>query len=226
MKCLKLLKYFKRNQLWKTIKSIRSDRGGEYTSQEFLEHLKKHGIISHQTSPYTPQNNRVSERRNRTLLDMVLSMMSQLLRPKSFWDYALESVARILNMVPTKKFEKAPYEIWHGQAPKLSYLKVWVCEVLVKRDTLTKPNKLEPRSINCTFVGYPKETMGYSFYYPPENKVFIVRNAEFFENSLITQEAIRSLEDLEIIQEEDTQPSIDTSLLMMKMIKKLINLKS
>ncbi|GJV06986.1 zinc finger, CCHC-type containing protein [Tanacetum coccineum] len=44
--------------------------------------------------------------------------------PKFFWDYALESVARILNMVPTKKADKTPYEIWHGQAPKLSYLKV------------------------------------------------------------------------------------------------------
>ncbi|GKC85591.1 retrotransposon protein, putative, ty1-copia subclass [Tanacetum coccineum] len=121
---------------------------------------------------------------------MVRSMMSQTTLPKSFWDYALESAARILNMVPTKKG----------------------CEALVKRDTLTKPNKLEPRSIKCIFVGYPKETMGYSFYYPPENKVFVARNAEFFENSLITQEASGSLEDLEIIQEEDTHPSIDTSL--------------
>ncbi|GKD56996.1 retrotransposon protein, putative, ty1-copia subclass [Tanacetum coccineum] len=54
--------------------------------------------------------------------------------------------------------------------------------------------------------------MGYSFYYPPENKVFVSRNAEFFENNLIDQEASRSLEDLEIIQEEDTHPYIDTSL--------------
>ncbi|GKF93270.1 retrotransposon protein, putative, ty1-copia subclass, partial [Tanacetum coccineum] len=53
--------------------------------------------------------------------------------------------------------------------------------------------------------------MGYSFYYPPENKVFVARNAEFFENSLITQEASRSLKDLEISQEEDTHPSVNTS---------------
>ncbi|GKA80615.1 retrotransposon protein, putative, ty1-copia subclass [Tanacetum coccineum] len=75
---------------------------------------------------------------------MVRSMMVKQTLPKSFWDYALESVARILNMVPTKKVEKTPYEVWHGQAPKLSYLKVWGCEALVKRDTLTKPDKLEP----------------------------------------------------------------------------------
>ncbi|GJY99363.1 retrotransposon protein, putative, ty1-copia subclass [Tanacetum coccineum] len=155
------------NQLGKTIKSLRSDRGGEYMSQEFLDHLKEHGIIAHRTPPYTPQHNGVSERRNRTLLDMVRSMMSQTTLSKSFWDYALESAARILNMVPTKKG----------------------CEALVKRDTLTKPSKLEPISIKCIFVGYPKETMGYSFYYPPENKIFVARNAEFFENILIDQEA-------------------------------------
>ncbi|GJV56073.1 retrotransposon protein, putative, ty1-copia subclass [Tanacetum coccineum] len=200
------------NQLGKTIKSLCSDRGGEYISQEFLDHLKEHVIIAHRTPPYMPQHNGVSERRNITLLDMVRSMMSQTTLPKSFWDYALEFVARILNMVPTKKVDNTPYEVWHGQAPKLSYLKVWGCEALVKRDTLTKPDKLEPRSIKCIFVGYPKETMGYSFYYPPENKVFVTQNAEFFENSLITQEASGSLEDLEIIQEEDTHPSIDTSL--------------
>nr|GFC09227.1 hypothetical protein [Tanacetum cinerariifolium] len=134
------------NQLGKTIKSLRSDRGGEYMSQEFLDHLKEHGIIAHRTPPYTPQNN---------------------------GDYALETDARILNMVPTKKVDKTPYEIWHGQAPKLSYLKVWGCEAFVKRDTLTKPDKLDPRSFKCSFVGYPKEIMGYSFYNSSENKVFV-----------------------------------------------------
>nr|GEY08709.1 retrotransposon protein, putative, Ty1-copia subclass [Tanacetum cinerariifolium] len=138
------------NQLGKTIKSLCSNRGGEYMSQEFLDHLKDHGIIAHRTHPYTPQHNGVSERRNRTLLDMVRSMMSQTTLLKFFWDYALETVARILNMVPTKKVEKTPYEVWHGKAPKLSYLKVWGCEALVKRDTLTKLEKLEPRSIKST----------------------------------------------------------------------------
>ncbi|GJT03284.1 retrotransposon protein, putative, ty1-copia subclass [Tanacetum coccineum] len=52
------------NQLGKTIKSLHSDCGGEYMSQEFLDHLKDHGIIAHRTQPYTPQHNGVSERRN------------------------------------------------------------------------------------------------------------------------------------------------------------------
>ncbi|GJU38258.1 retrotransposon protein, putative, ty1-copia subclass, partial [Tanacetum coccineum] len=157
--------------------------GGSGTSQEFLDHLKDHGIIAHRTPPYTPQHNGVSEKRNITLLDMVRSMMSQTTLPKSFWDYALETAARILNMVSIKKVEKTPYE----------------------------PDKLEPKSIKYIFVGYPKETMGYSFYYPPENKVLVARNAKFLKNRLINQEASGSLEDLEIIQEEDTHPSIDTN---------------
>ncbi|GJR96510.1 retrotransposon protein, putative, ty1-copia subclass [Tanacetum coccineum] len=166
------------NQLGKKIKAIRSDRGGEYPSHEFVNNMKSCGIVSQLTSPYTPQHNRMFERRNQTLLDMVQSMMNLTTLPKFFWGYAFESAARILNMVPTKKIERMPYEIWHGKAPKLSYLRVWGCEALVKRDA---PEKLNPRSIKCIFVGYPKETMGYYFYYPPENKIFVARNAEFFQ---------------------------------------------
>ncbi|GJR02418.1 retrotransposon protein, putative, ty1-copia subclass [Tanacetum coccineum] len=80
---------------------------------------------------------------------MVRSMMSQTTLPKSFWDYALESAACILNMVPAKKVDKTPY----------------------------------------------KETMRYSFYYPPENKIFVVRNAEFFENEVIDHEASRKIDE-------------------------------
>ncbi|PNX85475.1 copia protein (gag-int-pol protein), partial [Trifolium pratense] len=64
------------NQLGKKIKMLRSDRGGEYLSLEFDNHLKECGILSQLTPPGTPQWNGVSERRNRTLLDMVRSMMS------------------------------------------------------------------------------------------------------------------------------------------------------
>nr|GEY43373.1 hypothetical protein [Tanacetum cinerariifolium] len=190
---------------------IMSRQGASYFVT-FTDDFSRSWDYHHRTPPYMPQHNGVSERRNRTLLDMVRSMMSQTTLPKSFLDYALETAARILYMVTTKKVEKTAYEVWHGQAPKLSYLKVWGCEALVKRDTLTKPDKLKPRSIKCIFIGYPKETIGYSFCYPPENKVLVARNAEFLENCLITQEASGSLEVLEIIQEEDTHPSIDTSL--------------
>ena len=69
----------------KKIKFLRSDRGGEYLSYEFGLHLKQWEIVSQLTPPRTPQRNGVSERRNRTLLDMVRSKMSLTDLPLSFW---------------------------------------------------------------------------------------------------------------------------------------------
>ena len=77
----------------KKIKFLRSDRGGEYLSYEFGVHLKNCGIVSQLTPSGTPQCNGVSECRNRTLLDMVQSMMSLIGLPLSFWGYALEIAA-------------------------------------------------------------------------------------------------------------------------------------
>ncbi|GJX83504.1 retrotransposon protein, putative, ty1-copia subclass [Tanacetum coccineum] len=201
------------NQLGNTIKGLRSDRGGKYISQELKDYLKACGIVQQLTSSYTPQRNDVSERRNRTLLDMVRSMMNLTTLPLFFWDYALESATRILNMVPTKKVDKTPYELWYGKVLNLSYLKVWGCEALVKRDT---PDKLQQRSVKCIFIGYPKETMGYYFYFPPENKIVVARYAEFFEKNLITQEVSGRAIDLEEIQDEDTSPSEITSEIPME----------
>ncbi|GJY65103.1 retrotransposon protein, putative, ty1-copia subclass [Tanacetum coccineum] len=89
----------------------REDRGGEYISQEFKDYLKACGIVQQLKPPYTPQQNGVSKKRNRTLLDMVRSMMNLTTLPLSFWDYALETATHILNMVPTKKVDKTPYEL-------------------------------------------------------------------------------------------------------------------
>ncbi|GJW29304.1 retrotransposon protein, putative, ty1-copia subclass, partial [Tanacetum coccineum] len=69
--------------------------------------------------------------------------------------------------------DKTQYGLWYGKVPNLSYLKVWGCEALVKRDT---PDKIQQRSVKCIFIGYPKETMGYYFYFPPKNKIVVVRS--------------------------------------------------
>ncbi|KAK1605035.1 hypothetical protein QYE76_028708 [Lolium multiflorum] len=145
------------NQRNKKIKFLRSDRGGEYLSYEFGMHLKKCGILSQLTPPGTPQRNGVSERRNRTLLDMVRSMMSLTDLPLSFWSYALETAAFTLNRAPSKSVETTPYELWFNKKPKLSFLKVWGCEAYVKK---LQPDKLEPKAEKCVFIGYPKETIG------------------------------------------------------------------
>ncbi|GJW68105.1 retrotransposon protein, putative, ty1-copia subclass [Tanacetum coccineum] len=165
----------------------RLDRGGEYISQEFKDYLKACGIVQKLTPPYTPQHNSVSERRNCTLLDMVRSMMNLTTLSLSFWDYALESATHILNTVPTKKVDKTPYELWYGKVPNMSYLK----------DTQRK----QWVTIST---------------YSPKNKIVVVRYAEFFKKSLITQEVNGRAIDLEEIQDEDTSPSEITSEIPME----------
>ena len=72
----------------------------------------------------TPQRNGVSEHRNRTLSDMVRSMMCLTDLPLSFWGYALEAVAFTLNRAPSKSVETTPYELRFSKKPKLSFLKI------------------------------------------------------------------------------------------------------
>ncbi|KAK4420300.1 Retrovirus-related Pol polyprotein from transposon TNT 1-94 [Sesamum alatum] len=114
------------NQTNCNIKVLRSDRGGEYLSTVFLDYLKENGIISEWTPPGSPQLNSVSERRNRTLLDMVRSMMSFTNLPLSFWGYALETTAKLLNLAPTSVLTQTTYEIWHDKPATYNYLKVFV----------------------------------------------------------------------------------------------------
>ena len=82
-----------KNHRNKKIKFLRSNCGGEYLIYKFGIHLRQCGIVSQLTPPETPQRNGVSERRNRTLLDMVRSMMSLTDLPILFWGYALETAA-------------------------------------------------------------------------------------------------------------------------------------
>ena len=112
----------------KKIKFLRSDRGGEYLSHEFGQHLSDRGIISQLTPPGTPQRNGVSERRNRTLLDMVRSMMSLTNLPIYLWGHALLTAAHTLNKAPSKSVETTPHEMWHGKKPDLSFFKIWRSE--------------------------------------------------------------------------------------------------
>ncbi|GJS32962.1 hypothetical protein Tco_0531344 [Tanacetum coccineum] len=131
---------------------------------------------------------------------MVQSMMNLSNVPLSFWGYTLKTVAHILNMVITKKVDKTPYEIWDRKAPVLFYIRVWGCDVLVKRTT---PNKLKSRAIKCKFVGYPKEIVRYSFYYSEEYQVFVERNGQFLESDYMLQEFSGSDKILDELVEEE-----------------------
>ena len=130
------------------------------------------------TTPGTPQQNSVAERRNMTLLDMVRSMLSYSTLPISFWGYALNIAMHLLNLVPSKFVPKTPMELWSGHKPSMRYLHIWGCLAHVLKG---KPDKLEPKSKVCLLVGYPKETRGYLFYSHNDYKVFVSTNAKFLE---------------------------------------------
>ena len=151
----------------------------------------------------------MSERRNRTLLDMVRSMMSQVELPISFWGHVLETAAFTINRVPTKSVQKTPYEMWHGRKPSLSFMKIWGCDAYVKKLT---SDKLAPKSEKCVFVGYPKETKGYYFYNRYENKVFVARNGTFLEKEFLRKGTSGSKIDLEEIREpeDNIEPMVET----------------
>ncbi|KAA0049626.1 gag/pol protein [Cucumis melo var. makuwa] len=177
------------NLLSKKIKILRSDRGGEYMDLRFQDYMIEHGIQSQLSAPGTPQQNGVSERRNRTLLDMVHSMMSYAQLPSSFWGYAVETAVHILNNVPSKSVSKIPFELWRGRKPSLSHFRIWGCPAHV---LVTNPKKLEPRSRLCQFVGYPKETRGDLFFDLQENRVFVSTNATFLEEDHMRDHKPRS----------------------------------
>ncbi|KAK8621230.1 hypothetical protein V6N13_067671 [Hibiscus sabdariffa] len=170
---------------------------------EALEKFKE--FKNELTPPGTPQWNGVSERRNRTLLDMVRSMMSHTDLPTSFWGYALETAAFTLNRVPSKSVQKTPHEMWNGKRPNMSFMKIWGCKAYVKHQMSTK---LEPKSEKCTFVGYPKETKGYYFY--NENKVFVARTGVFLEKEFLTNSGkSRNIELKEVQKQQDIEPEVE-----------------
>ena len=100
--------------------------------------------------------------------------------PISFWDHALETAAFTFNRAPSKSVETTPYELWFSNKPKLSFLKFWGCDAYVKK---FQPDKLEPKSEKCVLIGYPKETVGYTFYHRSEDKTFVAENGSFLKRS-------------------------------------------
>ena len=111
------------NQLDKSIKVLRTDRGREYLSEQLKELCDEKGIARQLMMPYTPQQNGVAERRNQTLLEMVRSMMARANLPISYWGDALLTAAYILNQVPSKLASSTPYELWTGKKPDLNNLR-------------------------------------------------------------------------------------------------------
>ncbi|KAL0427793.1 UNVERIFIED_CONTAM: Retrovirus-related Pol polyprotein from transposon TNT 1-94 [Sesamum latifolium] len=124
----------------------------------------------------------------------------------SFWGYALETAAKLLNIAPSKTVPQTPYEIWHGKPASYKYFRVWGSPAYVKR--LVGDN-LDSRSSLCRFIEYPKETVGYYFYKPAEEKIFISRNVVFLEKGFPTDSRYDEVlieESSEELQHDSTTP--------------------
>ncbi|KAK2402146.1 putative mitochondrial protein [Trifolium repens] len=168
-------------QSGKSIKVLRTDGGGEYTSTEFENYCKEKGIIHEVTAPYTPQHNGLAERRNRSILNMARSMVKQKQLPKRFWGEAVSTAVYILNRSPTKRLvDKVPEEVWSKVKPSVSHLKVFG-SLCYKHIPDVKRKKLDDKSEAMILVGYHR-TGAYRLYNPITDKVEISRDVKVIEN--------------------------------------------
>ncbi|KAG9442378.1 hypothetical protein H6P81_018232 [Aristolochia fimbriata] len=198
------------NQLGRTIKILKSDRGGEYTSDLFDEFCKANGIRHQFTLPYTPQQKGIAERRNRTLLKMVRCMLNHSMLGTQFWVEALDTATYILNRVLYKTTKTTPYELWTSRSPDLSHLRVWGSGAHVKVPDQNR-GKLDPKTIKCNFIGYSSHSKGgYRFVVHHSNGsvgVIESRDAYFLEENLDPRNPIKKVELFEIQKLKDS--SID-----------------
>uniref|UniRef100_A0A6N2M0Z2 Integrase catalytic domain-containing protein n=1 Tax=Salix viminalis TaxID=40686 RepID=A0A6N2M0Z2_SALVM len=182
-------------QLNRKVKIIRSEESGEFygrydeTGQhppDFAKLLQKLGIVAQYTTPGSPWQNGVAERRNRTYMEMVRSMMSHANLPISLWMDALRTAVYILNRVPSKAVPKTPFELWKGWKPSLRHLQCLGCPVGT-RIYNPQEKKLDFKTISGYFIGYPDKSKGYRIYCPNHStRIVETGNAKFYENGEIS----------------------------------------
>ena len=216
------LDYFKKIKLraevdhGSKLKALRTDRGGEFVSNLFSAFCTESGIKHYTTTPYSPQQNGVAERRNQTVVEMARCMMKSMSVPSKFWAEAVATAVYVLNRSPTRSLKnKTPFEAWHGKKPNVGHLKIFGCTAHVK---LIGPGltKLTDRSRKMVFLGYESGTKGYKLFDPNTNRLTVNRDVLFGEN--IPWEWNKATEnshidpDTFIVQYEDTDqnPTIGT----------------
>jgi len=171
------------------VKTLRSDNGGEYVNEAFNKFCKQEGILRQFSIPYTPEQNGVAERANRTLLEKTRALLKESGLSPAYWGEALKTAAYLKNLCPTKAVDgMVPYEAWTGDRPNLKNLKIFGCcaYVHVPRN-LSK--KLADRSKICIFLGYDDEKKGFRLVDPERPKlIFVERNVIFVENKYPSRE--------------------------------------
>ncbi|GBP03897.1 Retrovirus-related Pol polyprotein from transposon TNT 1-94 [Eumeta japonica] len=134
--------------------------------------------------PYTPQQNGMAERMNRTLVERARCMLFYANLEKKYWAEALATAAYVVNRSPTKSLQgKTPYEMWKGMKPNLSHMKIFGSEAMVHVPSV-KRQKWDKKSVKMILVGYCENSKGYRFMDPRSHKVIKTRDVVFMENVL------------------------------------------
>ena len=163
--------------------ALHSDRGGEYLSHAVRSLLDERGIEHKLTMPGTPQQNGLAERWNRTILDKMRSMLHGASLSLGFWELAVDAAVHTYNRTPSRVIGwRTPHELWTTNVPDVSYFRVFGCLAYVHVPQ-GKRQKLDPRSVQMTFVGYEPGSKGYRLWNPTTRTIVLSRDVTFNERS-------------------------------------------
>ena len=198
------------NECSQSIGVLRSDNGGEYVSKNFEFYLKNKGIHHELTAPYSPAQNGVAERANRTLMESARTMMAQAGLPEKYWAEAVATAAYLRNRTPTGslKQKKTPFEMWYGRKPDLSHLRVFGCMGYAYIPDATRQGKLSSKARKLRFVGYSLQAKGYRLIDETTLKVIIRRDVIFNEFDFESNSSTAKVNEVndEIIVDEEKAP--------------------
>jgi transposase InsO family protein len=165
------------------IKAFRSDNGGEFTSKAFERFLQAHGIERQLSTPYTPQQNGVAERANRTIVEMARSMLHHQNLNKNLWAEAVVTAVYTRNRCPTNALVgKTPEEAWSGKRPTITHMRVFGCIAYAKVPD-EKRTKLDAKGTKCLFLGYCEGTKAYRLMCLETKKILKCRDVVFAEEA-------------------------------------------
>jgi hypothetical protein len=167
------------------IKTIQFDNGTEYVNKEFKDYMTSKGTVYRVTAPYTPQQNGIAERLNRTLMEKARAMIYEAGKPKNLWQEAAAYAANLRNRSATKinDIVMTPYEAFFGKKPDVTELQIFgsPCHVL---DQSGKRRKLDPKTKPAVFVGIAEnEGRLYRYITPGGHKVLHSRKVWFPKHS-------------------------------------------
>lgn len=198
--CFKEFKSMVENYQNKRIKILRTDNGCEYCSNEFRDFLKHEGIIHQKTNPYTPEQNGLSERNNRTIVERARCLLFEADLDKKFWAEAANTAVYLKNRSIASGIEKTPYEMWFSRKPDLQHLRVFGSTVMVHIPK-EKRKKWDKKSMRHILVGYCDNVKGYRIYNPVNNQVSTSRDVVIQEKPKRPETVTVSLESTDSVGE-------------------------